>query len=73
MTDVVIAAAVRTAIGRLGGALRDVTPEELSGPLRRRVLTTLLHEMRKRGTRFGPAGIRVAGGQGLATIIETAG
>ena len=30
MTDVVIVSAVRTALGRLGGALRDVPPEELA-------------------------------------------
>ena len=30
MTDVVIVSAVRTAIGRLGGALKDVQPEELA-------------------------------------------
>ena len=30
MTDVVIVSAVRTALGRLGGALKDVQPEELA-------------------------------------------
>jgi len=30
MTDVVIVSAVRTALGRLGGALKDVPPEDLA-------------------------------------------
>jgi acetyl-CoA C-acetyltransferase len=53
-----------------GGAIALGHPVGCSGA---RILTTLLHEMRKRGTRYGLAGICVAGGQGLATIIETAG
>ena len=53
-----------------GGAIALGHPPGCSGA---RILTTLLHEMRKRGTRYGPAGICVAGGQGMATIIETAG
>ncbi len=38
-----------------------------------RILTTLLHEMRRRGTQYGLAGICIAGGQGMATIVEAAG
>ncbi len=53
-----------------GGAIALGHPLGCSGA---RILTTLLHEMRKRGTRYGLAGICVAGGQGLATILETAG
>jgi acetyl-CoA C-acetyltransferase len=53
-----------------GGAIALGHPLGCSGA---RILTTLLHEMRKRGTRFGLAGICVAGGQGMATIVETAG
>ena len=53
-----------------GGAIALGHPLGCSGA---RILTTLLHEMRKRGTRFGLAGICIAGGQGMATIIETAG
>jgi acetyl-CoA C-acetyltransferase len=53
-----------------GGAIALGHPLGCSGA---RILTTLLHEMRKRGTRYGLAGICIAGGQGLATIIETAG
>ena len=37
-----------------------------------RILTTLLFEMRKRGTRYGLAGICIAGGQGMATVVEMA-
>ena len=53
-----------------GGAIALGHPLGCSGA---RILTTLLHEMRKRGTRYGLAGICVAGGQGMATIIEAAG
>jgi acetyl-CoA C-acetyltransferase len=53
-----------------GGAIALGHPLGCSGA---RILTTLIHEMRKRGTRFGLAGICIAGGQGMATIIETAG
>jgi acetyl-CoA C-acetyltransferase len=53
-----------------GGAIALGHPLGCSGA---RILTTLLHEMRRRGTRYGLAGICIAGGQGMATIIETAG
>ncbi len=53
-----------------GGAIALGHPLGCSGA---RILTTLLHEMHKRGTRYGLAGICIAGGQGIATIIETAG
>jgi acetyl-CoA C-acetyltransferase len=53
-----------------GGAIALGHPLGCSGA---RILTTLLHEMRKRGTRFGLAGICVAGGQGMAMVVETAG
>jgi acetyl-CoA C-acetyltransferase len=52
-----------------GGAIALGHPLGCSGA---RILTTLLHEMRRRGTRYGLAGICIAGGQGMATIIETA-
>ena len=50
-----------------GGAIALGHPLGCSGA---RILTTLLHEMRKRGTRFGLAGICIAGGQGMAMIVE---
>ena len=50
-----------------GGAIALGHPLGCSGA---RILTTLLHEMRKRGTRYGLAGICIAGGQGMATIVE---
>ena len=50
-----------------GGAIALGHPLGCSGA---RILTTLLHEMRRRGTRYGLAGICIAGGQGMATIIE---
>ena len=52
-----------------GGAIALGHPLGCSGA---RILTTLLHEMRRRGTRYGLAGICIAGGQGMATIIESA-
>ena len=53
-----------------GGAIALGHPLGCSGA---RILTTLLHEMRRRGTRYGLAGICVAGGQGMATVVEVAG
>jgi acetyl-CoA C-acetyltransferase len=53
-----------------GGAIALGHPLGCSGA---RILTTLLHEMRKRGTRHGLATICIAGGQGMATIVEAAG
>ena len=50
-----------------GGAIALGHPLGCSGA---RILITLLHEMRKRGTRYGLAGICIAGGQGMATIVE---
>ena len=37
-----------------------------------RILTTLLYEMRRRGTRYGLATLCIAGGQGIATVVEAA-
>jgi acetyl-CoA C-acetyltransferase len=53
-----------------GGAIALGHPLGCSGA---RILTTLLYEMRKRGTRYGLATICIAGGQGMATVVEAAG
>jgi acetyl-CoA C-acetyltransferase len=53
-----------------GGAIALGHPLGCSGA---RILITLLHEMLRRGTRYGLASICIAGGQGMATIIETEG
>jgi len=53
-----------------GGAIALGHPLGCSGA---RILTTLLYEMRRRSTRYGLAGICIAGGQGMATIVEAAG
>ena len=53
-----------------GGAIALGHPLGCSGA---RILTTLLHEMRRRGTRYGLASICIAGGQGMATIVEATG
>jgi acetyl-CoA C-acetyltransferase len=53
-----------------GGAIALGHPLGCSGA---RILTTLLHEMRRRGTRFGLATLCIAGGQGIATVVEASG
>ena len=53
-----------------GGAIALGHPLGCSGA---RILTTLLFEMRRRGTRYGLASICIAGGQGMATVVEAAG
>ncbi len=35
-----------------------------------RILTTLVHEMKRRGTKYGLATLCVGGGQGAATVVE---
>ncbi|MFD2638718.1 thiolase family protein [Piscibacillus salipiscarius] len=50
-----------------GGAIAYGHPLGASGA---RILTTLIHEMRKRGTKYGLATMCVGVGQGIATIIE---
>lgn len=35
-----------------------------------RILTTLVHEMKKRGARYGLATLCIGGGQGTATVVE---
>lgn len=53
-----------------GGAIALGHPLGCSGA---RILTTLLFEMKRRSTRYGLATICIAGGQGIATIVEAAG
>ncbi len=53
-----------------GGAIALGHPLGCSGA---RILTTLLHEMRRRGTRYGLATLCIAGGQGIATVVEATG
>ncbi|MBN1320161.1 MAG: acetyl-CoA C-acetyltransferase [Thermoleophilia bacterium] len=50
-----------------GGAIALGHPIGCSGA---RVFTTLLFEMQKRGTRYGLATLCIAGGQGIATVVE---
>lgn len=51
-----------------GGAIALGHPIGSSGS---RIIVTLLHEMRKRGLNLGLATLCVAGGMGMATVIET--
>ena len=37
-----------------------------------RILTTLLHELRRRGGRYGLETMCIGGGQGLAALFESA-
>ncbi len=50
-----------------GGAIALGHPLGCSGA---RILVTLLHEMKRRGTRYGLATICIAGGQGIADVVE---
>jgi 3-oxoadipyl-CoA thiolase len=50
-----------------GGAIAFGHPLGASGA---RILTTLLHEMKKRGTRYGLSTMCIGVGQGIATIVE---
>jgi len=50
-----------------GGAIALGHPLGCSGA---RIMTTLLHEMRKRGSRYGLATMCIGVGQGIATIVE---
>ena len=51
-----------------GGAIALGHPVGSSGA---RIIVTLLHEMRRRGLRYGLATLCIAGGMGQSTIIET--
>jgi acetyl-CoA C-acetyltransferase len=50
-----------------GGAIALGHPLGCSGA---RIFTTLLYEMQKRGTHYGLATLCIAGGQGIATVVE---
>lgn len=51
-----------------GGAIALGHPLGASGA---RILTTLIHELRRRGGRYGLASMCIGVGQGIATIVET--
>jgi acetyl-CoA acetyltransferase family protein len=51
-----------------GGAIALGHPLGCSGA---RLMTTLLHEMKKRGSRYGLATMCIGVGQGIATIVES--
>ncbi|HEX6174473.1 MAG TPA: 3-oxoadipyl-CoA thiolase, partial [Candidatus Binatia bacterium] len=50
-----------------GGAIALGHPLGCSGA---RIMTTLVHEMKRRGTRYGLATMCIGVGQGIATIVE---
>jgi acetyl-CoA acetyltransferase len=50
-----------------GGAIALGHPLGCSGA---RIMTTLIHEMRKRGSHYGLATMCIGVGQGIATIVE---
>ena len=51
-----------------GGAIALGHPIGSSGS---RILVTLVHEMNKRGLRYGLATLCIAGVMGMATVVET--
>jgi acetyl-CoA C-acetyltransferase/3-oxo-5,6-didehydrosuberyl-CoA/3-oxoadipyl-CoA thiolase len=51
-----------------GGAIALGHPLGCSGA---RLMTTLIHEMRKRGSRYGLATMCIGVGQGIATVVES--
>ncbi|MGB9858469.1 MAG: acetyl-CoA C-acetyltransferase [Moorellaceae bacterium] len=53
-----------------GGAIALGHPIGASGA---RILVTLLHEMKKRGSRYGLATLCVGGGMGVAAVVERVG
>ncbi len=52
-----------------GGAIALGHPLGCSGA---RIMTTLVHEMKRRGTRYGLATMCIGVGQGIATVVELA-
>ncbi|MBI4523039.1 MAG: thiolase family protein [Deltaproteobacteria bacterium] len=52
-----------------GGAIALGHPLGCSGA---RIMTTLIHEMRRRGSRYGLATMCIGVGQGIATVVERA-
>jgi acetyl-CoA C-acetyltransferase/3-oxo-5,6-didehydrosuberyl-CoA/3-oxoadipyl-CoA thiolase len=50
-----------------GGAIALGHPVGCSGA---RIMTTLIHEMRRRGSRYGLATLCIGVGQGISTIVE---
>jgi acetyl-CoA acetyltransferase len=51
-----------------GGAIALGHPLGCSGA---RLMTTLIHEMKKRGSRYGLATMCIGVGQGIATVVES--
>jgi acetyl-CoA acetyltransferase len=50
-----------------GGAIALGHPLGCSGA---RIMTTLVHEMKRRGSRYGLATMCIGVGQGIATVVE---
>jgi acetyl-CoA acetyltransferase len=50
-----------------GGAIAFGHPLGASGA---RILTTLIHEMKKQGSRYGLATMCIGVGQGIASVVE---
>ena len=57
----------RSIINVNGGAIALGHPIGATGA---RIMVTLLHEMRKRAVRYGIATLCIAGGQGMAVVVE---
>jgi acetyl-CoA acetyltransferase len=69
----ILFSACRTPIGGFGGALKDLSAADLDAVVIReavaRMLTTLIHALRKRGGGRGVAGLCIGGGMGIAMVI----
>jgi acetyl-CoA acetyltransferase len=81
MRDAYITDAVRTPVGRAGGVLAEVRPDDLAaltlralghalGSSGSRLLTTLVHALHRRNGRYGLATMCIGVGQGIAMIVE---
>lgn len=66
-SPVYIICALRTPVGKYGGAIALGHPLGASGA---RILTTLVHELRRRKTEYGLATMCIGVGQGISTIIR---
>lgn len=63
--DVFVLDAVRTPIGKLGGALSHLRPDDLA-----RLAGAVAHQLKRAGSGVGVASLCVGVGQGTAVVLE---
>ena len=78
MTILGVGAGNDTPSPALRGETRSSAGAAVLGPalpcrayLGARIMTTLIHEMKKRGSRYGLATMCIGVGQGIATVVES--